>query len=408
MYDKVASAVAYIETDTATGSAVLFENGWIITNAHVVWPQDSVRLVFEDGEEHFDVPVIRTDDYLDLALLGPISTDRSGVPLLESVDLQTADEVYLIGYPAEIEEFPSATITRGLVSRIRTWEKPGIDFIQSDTAIAGGQSGGALVSADGEVIGISGLSFSDANFALSIPIDAVATAAAALADGTSPEAFAESMEEASATESGSVVLSHVWDEEAFVFEGSDELTEVSVSGGSDPFLTVIDSAGEVIYPGESDPDPVVGGGVTTFTFDTFDFGPVYVYITDVSIDSELVVTSNQAFAQVDDPNDAKEILVGGTIEGSFGIPADYDWYRVELDEGQTITVTADSLSDVELVIDRSDNFETSSLADDYDSGGGFFGTNPELTFTAEEAGEHIIVIYEAFGDAPAGYLLTVE
>ena len=67
----------------------------------------------------------------------------------------------LIGYPAEFGEFPQPTITWGILSRYREWEQIGITYFQTDAAIAGGQSGGVLLSESGEVIGISGLRFSE-------------------------------------------------------------------------------------------------------------------------------------------------------------------------------------------------------------------------------------------------------
>ncbi len=407
IYDLVSPSIAFVETETSTGSAVLFDNGWLVSNAHVVWPEETVRVVFADGEDHDAVPVIRINDYLDLALLGPVDTDHAGVPLSDA-SVETADHVFLIGYPAESEEFPTPTITSGLVSRLRTWEAAGIDFIQSDTAIAGGQSGGALVSADGAVVGISGLSFSDANFALSIPIDTVAAAAAELSEGASPDAFATAPIGRPTSTEATIQLRHGWDEETLVFEGSDEPIEVVVSGGSEPFLTVIDGSGEVLYPGDEEVTPVIGPNNSyTFTFDTFGFGPVYAYVTDVAADRRLTVTANQPFTHLTDRDDARRVRPGDTIKASFGAPADYDWYTVELEAGQTIIVTADSLGDVELLIDLPDEIRA-SLAEDFDSGGGVFATNPEIEFSAEETGPYVIVAYEAFGEAPTGYVLDIQ
>ena len=59
-------------------------------------------------------------------------------------------ELLLVGYPAEVDLFPQPTITRGILSRFREWERLGITYLQTDAAIAGGQSGGALVNSRGE------------------------------------------------------------------------------------------------------------------------------------------------------------------------------------------------------------------------------------------------------------------
>ena len=137
-----------------------------MTNAHVVWPFRQARIVFPDGSEFLDTPVVAWDQLSDLAVLGPIEVEARPLALVDGEDIAIGSDTYLIGYPGEGEEFPQPTITRGLVSRIREWEPAGITFFQTDAAITGGQSGGALVSARGEVIGISEFRFTDAGFGL--------------------------------------------------------------------------------------------------------------------------------------------------------------------------------------------------------------------------------------------------
>ncbi len=167
LFDTLSPSLAFITTDLGVGSGVLLEGGWIVTNAHVVWPFDEVRVVFPDGTEITDAPVVRVDVYRDLAVVGPVSVEAPALVLTAEAEYGVGDSVYLIGYPGEVEDFPTPAITQGVISRIREWEPAGITFIQTDALIAGGQSGGALVSATGEVLGVSGLGgFSESNFAL--------------------------------------------------------------------------------------------------------------------------------------------------------------------------------------------------------------------------------------------------
>ena len=156
IFEKVSPAIAFIHTRTGTGSGVLVEGGYVVTNAHVVWPFDAVRVVFPDGTDFRGVPVIGWDLLVDLAVLGPISTPVEPVPMLDGESMAIGSEMYLIGYPAEVEAYPKTTMTRGILSRLREWEPVGITYFQTDAAITGGQSGGALVSDTGAVIGISG------------------------------------------------------------------------------------------------------------------------------------------------------------------------------------------------------------------------------------------------------------
>ena len=157
VFKAISSSVAFIDTPTASGSGFLFEDGYVVTNAHVVWPQEKVRVVLPDGSEHKDVTVLAWDLLADLAVLGPLETRLPSLALADGESLPIGSEVYLIGYPGEVDKLPQPTITRGVLSRIREWEAAGLTYLQSDATIIGGQSGGVLVSAAGQVIGISGL-----------------------------------------------------------------------------------------------------------------------------------------------------------------------------------------------------------------------------------------------------------
>ena len=112
------------------------------------------------------MPLKGWDLLADLALLGPIDVPVQPLALLDGEDVPIGSDVYLIGYPAEVEVYPQPTIARGILARLREWEPAGITYLQTDAPIAGGQSGGALVSDKGEVIGISGFTFSAGQFAL--------------------------------------------------------------------------------------------------------------------------------------------------------------------------------------------------------------------------------------------------
>ena len=158
--------MVFLETPAATGSGVLTEGRYVITNAHVIWPFEEVRIVFPDGSEHLKVPVLGLDLLGDLAVLGPIKTENKPLSLSDGEGLPIGSNVFLIGYPAEVEQFPQPTITSGILSRVRRWEAIQMTYLQTDAAITGGQSGGVLVSDTGEVIGISGFSFSEAKFGI--------------------------------------------------------------------------------------------------------------------------------------------------------------------------------------------------------------------------------------------------
>ena len=101
---------------TGTGSAILIQDGYLLTNAHVVWPYAQVRIVFPDGSQHLVAPVVGWDLIADLALVGPIETQIEPVPLVDAAELPIGSDVYLIGYPAEEEAFPQPAMTNGILS----------------------------------------------------------------------------------------------------------------------------------------------------------------------------------------------------------------------------------------------------------------------------------------------------
>ena len=120
---------------------MLIEGGYVLTNAHVVWPFEHVRVVFGDQSEHLKVPVAHWDLMADLALLGPIQTVLSPLPLGDGEGLGVGSEVLSIGYPGEPESLPRPTLATGILSRLREWESFQLTFLQTDASVAEGQSG---------------------------------------------------------------------------------------------------------------------------------------------------------------------------------------------------------------------------------------------------------------------------
>ena len=132
IFARISPSVVFLETPAATGSGVLTEGRYIITNAHVIWPFDEVRIVFPDGSEHLKVPVLGLDLLGDLAVLGPINTDNKPLSLSDGEGLAIGSNVFLIGYPAEAEQFPQPTITSGILSRVRQWEAIQTTYLQTE------------------------------------------------------------------------------------------------------------------------------------------------------------------------------------------------------------------------------------------------------------------------------------
>jgi serine protease Do len=144
---------------SALGSGVIVsENGYILTNNHVVKGADEIKVILYDKRE-FKGKIVGTDPRTDLAV---VKIDAKDLPVLKFGDsnkLKTGDIVIAIGNPFGLNQ----TITMGIVSAVGR-SNIGLadfeDFIQTDAAINPGNSGGALVNSNAELVGINTAIFS--------------------------------------------------------------------------------------------------------------------------------------------------------------------------------------------------------------------------------------------------------
>jgi S1-C subfamily serine protease len=145
-----------IERGVGTG-VVIVDKGIILTNLHVVAGARRVGVLFSDGTES-DADVISTQPENDLAVLQAktVPDDLVAATLRSTADLQVGDEVMAVGYPFGIGASASAGIVSGLRREYRSPEGKRVltNLIQFDAAANPGNSGGPLVTADGEVVGI--------------------------------------------------------------------------------------------------------------------------------------------------------------------------------------------------------------------------------------------------------------
>ena len=135
------------------GSGVVIDaNGLIVTNAHVIAGADVIHVSAPDGD-NVVATVIGTDADLDLALLR--ASDARGLrpaPLGDSDRLRVGDWVVAIGNPLGLHH----TVTAGIVSaKGRILDDSGVEFLQTDTALSPGSSGGPLLDLGGNVVGIT-------------------------------------------------------------------------------------------------------------------------------------------------------------------------------------------------------------------------------------------------------------
>lgn len=175
----------------AWGTGVIAsENGYIITNTHVIDGGETAKVVLSDGKE-YDALLVGFDASSDVALL---KIDAAGLPAAEfasSSTLMVGDSVAAIGNP--LGQNLSLTMTRGIVSALNreiSYNGTTMSLIQTDASINEGNSGGPLFNERGQVVGItnmkmiSNLGSGIEGLGFAIPSDTVKSIVSALiADG---------------------------------------------------------------------------------------------------------------------------------------------------------------------------------------------------------------------------------
>ncbi len=139
----------------SVGSGVIInaDKGYVVTNHHVVDGADEIRVTLQDRRQ-FKAELLGSDEATDIALLEIDADDLSEVPVGDSESIEVGDFVVAIGNPFGLGQ----TVTSGIVSALG---RSGViaqgyeDFIQTDASINPGNSGGALVSLEGQLIGIN-------------------------------------------------------------------------------------------------------------------------------------------------------------------------------------------------------------------------------------------------------------
>jgi 2-alkenal reductase len=174
----------------AQGSGFVYDNqGYIITNAHVVHGSDGIEVTFSDGLIR-EARLVGEDLHSDLAVLQvELPEGIAAIPLGTMDELSVGETVVAIGNPFGLE----GTLTRGIISALgRTIPALTIfsipQAIQTDAAINPGNSGGPLLNLNGEVVGVnaqietSGSSASNLGVGFAIPVSIIRRVVPALID----------------------------------------------------------------------------------------------------------------------------------------------------------------------------------------------------------------------------------
>lgn len=408
IYELVSPAIAFIETPYASGSGFLIDGNYILTAWHVIsLSLGDNRVTFINGEEYNDVPIVATDPYRDLAVLGPINTDIEPLDDFANSNVTVGSTAFLLGYPAENEQNPQPAITQGNISRTREWNGGDLTILQVDITIQGGQSGGVLVNEFGDVLGISNYGIGD-TIALVNEINDIMPVISDLKAGRNPNNLGEReyLEVPPIRRNYSNVrLQNFYDEQGFLIpvEAGDTL-DIDVNSGDLINVEVYDSTGFLL----STP---TDGGISSYseTFDIFVDDVIVVAVDSRTYDSITFNfrSSQEAIIYNRDSDDNRRIDEGDSIFGSIDYPGEIDWFLIDLRVGQSITVCADSfVTDIELLIDTTTGLIENAFQFNFDDGGGFDDLNPLLEYVAPASDEYLILI-EAFQGGIGGYEVAI-
>lgn len=166
IYETVIDSVVSISCSYSGGSStgtgvILTEDGYIVTNCHVVEDAQRIQVQLTDGR-NLDASLVGMDAISDLAVLLVSAEDLVPAPLGDSSVLRVGDSVVAIGDPLGVEL--RGTMTDGIISAInRDIDVEGrtMSLIQTNAALNSGNSGGPLINCYGQVIGINTMKMGD-------------------------------------------------------------------------------------------------------------------------------------------------------------------------------------------------------------------------------------------------------
>lgn len=421
------ASVAYIETPVASGSGFVVDGGYVVTNAHVIDPYDRASLVFEGGRRIDDVPVRAVDLVADLALLGPVPDLPAVVPLASGAELEKGDRVFLVGYPGETDRTaPDVTISQGIVARLRTADPFGLRYVQTDAAIGGGQSGGALVDDHGRVVGVSGLSFAE-KFALALRGDDVERSLDALRAGKG-STYRPIADSGGVTDVSVRIVDPAHDLGFAIVRDATRGTPIRVqlpagSSGALVFTEAATGAPWFATTGALDrEEQVIGEPITAadraqylhgrdlgngaWEIDVPVDGEVEITVlSTASTDTDVRFTSSVPVQVFPDDDQGEPIRVGDSLDRTMQYTEWADSFVIDLQAGQRIEVFVGSpTADMAFsIIGPGERASDAAYVDG--TGLGMLGYDEKTTYTAKTTGRHVIAV---LGDGvSSGYRISV-
>lgn len=387
---RVVPSMVRMQVDgIGVGSGFLAEGNYIVTAAHVAWPYAAVEVVFEDGTEYTSVPVVSYDHLTDLAFLGPIDTAAPYVKLANIETVREGETVFVLGYP---ELTLGISFTNGEFEFSWQWDDADIMQFSSTSAAKFGMSGGPIVNADGEVIGVltrgdeSGSTGTSSNTVQNQLLRAL------MGEEVSPAGPRPLITDKGRYEHEFVLHGRL-DSETFIFRDHDD-TPISIEfeAPKDVEFGLFDGYGDADFR------PAFRSTRRGLHDSCCFTGTWYVVVRQrFDLEREVMMRSSVPLAPYRDPDDDRKLQVGDTVGGVFDTAGDIDSYFFVPAAGQHIGIRFETNDGMQVTIDYPDAppYETVSAEGNYE----------EVTFQASVNVVHTIALQPNWGTD--GYTLSV-
>ncbi|MAE28224.1 MAG: hypothetical protein CMJ87_04465, partial [Planctomycetes bacterium] len=328
--DRIMQSVVQVVVDDGTGSGVKIAAG-VITNEHVVRGARSIELRMHDGRR-ITATVIKSDARRDLALL-QTEAELPALQLAPAREQAVTDTVRIFGYPVGIE---GVSVTLGIVSAFRDQGlecifPPGVLHVQTDAAINRGNSGGAMVNSQGQLIGLPASGWPDTE-GLSFAV-AAEEIEAFLADPVVPTPTPIELRSGQPVAG---VIRCAGDSASYFFEAEAgqraTITMDRTAGDLDPFLTVYGVDGELLE--EDDDSGQELNSRIQFSVPV----PGRYLLSAQSLEGTGGYALTLTLGQEEPP---LAIQSGQTVAGTISSSGGSDRYFFEAEAGQRATITMD-------------------------------------------------------------------
>ncbi len=357
IFATVSPAVASIGTeDGDRGSGFLIEGGYLISNAHVVYPYMDLTVSFPNGTKLNSVPLIGWDLLADIAVLGPIDVPIEPVVLSSAASPAIGSDIYTIGYPPPNADPPQPAFTSGMVARYREWPETDIVYLKTSADVEGGNSGGVMVSDTGEIVGL--VTFGGSSYSLALASTEVLPRIERIISGNDPSGTASWPSHTDGGMRHDGTLAGSWDTKAYMLlEPAGTEVDITVESEGVPSFAVhnpFNDSVEVEFSEESD--------AATGTFDVDSSEPYFVIVSNAAEEPgsiDFTVTASHVLVPIPDSEDGTVLSVGQTVEGTSDYATDIDTYSIYLRADQKVQIATTSLNlDTYLEITFSGGQET--------------------------------------------------